>query len=704
MVRSSQYALISETTEGIVTSWNDGATLLYGYSPHEILGKGIELITPRDALDQEKQRESLAARGMSESGFRCTRLRADGTTVDVVMSMIPIYHRPGKIVGIATISRHLSDLEIEDSRFHALLEASTDAIVGVDDAGRIVFANEQAAVTFGYGADAIVGMSVESLVPHHTRERHAQHRARYFADPRSTALAQDSNLQGLRRDGTVFPVEISLASAVTAAGAIVMATIRDVTAQRMAAGRLRDSETQLRQLAEHANVVFALCQIEPFAYLYVSPSLHELTGIRPEQLAAHPDAVVAMVHSDDQERFRCQQRGSRECVAEDGVQYRIVRSDGDVRWVRVSTTPIADCDGTVVRTVMTMEDITDSLLASQALAKAEAAARAANQAKNEFLSRMSHELRTPLNAVLGFGQMLERDLEDADHKDSARHIVRAGRHLLNLINEVLDISRIEAGELSVSCEAVLVAEIVGEAVALMQPLAADAGVTVSATSGDPTQFVRADRQRLRQILLNLISNAVKFNHRGGDVCLAWRADADRVVIDVHDDGPGIDPALHDRLFAPFDRLGVEVTGVEGAGIGLTVTRRLAQIMRGEVSVRSAVGSGSTFSVELPASVAPHCDLDVVTPLDTGHSTASASRTVLYIEDNMPNVKVMESVMRLRPEWRLIHAGLASLGLELARAYGPDLILLDVHLPDGPGYNVLTELKSDVATAQTYIRE
>ena len=218
--------------------------------------------------------------------------------------------------------------------------------------------------------------------------------------------------------------------------------------------------------------------------------------------------------------------------------------------------------------------------------------------------------------------------------------------------------------------------------------------------GPLTEYALADRQRLRQILLNLISNAVKYNREGGGVSVTWSADGDdEVSITVRDDGPGISPDLYQRVFVAFDRLGAEARGIEGTGVGLTVTRSLTELMNGTLSFESAVGKGTTFKVGLPTANEPLASIpDHVAPKP--HDPAIAgSATVLYIEDNEPNVRVMESVLALRPEWRLIHAGLASLGLELARSQEPDLILLDVHLPDSSGQEVLASLKSDPRTAE-----
>lgn len=704
IVRSSGDAVISKTVEGIVTSWNLGATRLYGFTANDIIGKNIELTIPASARLAERHRHARVAEGVADTGYRCVRMRADGSEISVVMSMSPVRNRTGEIVGVASISRPVTELEVATTRLALLLNHSPDALVCVDEDGLIVLANDEACVLFGYDRQELVGKKVEELLPSDSRERHVKDRSNFFEHPSTLHLSDRQGLRGLRRDGSIFPAEISLAIDVTDLESIAIATIRDVTMQRESTDRLRDSETQLRQLAENTDFIISLRQLEPPGYVYVSPNVYDLTGIHAEEFLAHPEVALDLIHPDDQERFSTDHASASSSGYRSRSVYRMVRTNGEVRSFEIVSAPIISDDGRINRVLTTSQDITDRVQAAVELELAEASARRSNAAKNEFLSRMSHELRTPLNAVLGFGQLLERELQDAQQVKEVQHIVRAGRHLLNLINEVLDIARIEAGELSVSSEAVSVREVVGEAVALMQPLGIADGVEVSIPSFEPHVFVLADHQRLRQILLNLISNAIKYNHRGGGVWLSWTKENETITIAVRDDGPGIALALQDRLFEPFDRLGVEASGVEGTGIGLTVTRSLAQLMRGDVLVSSDVGRGATFSVALPATEEPRLEMSEAALLRATIPSVGSSRsnTVLYIEDNIPNFKVLESLMRSRPSWRLLHAGLAGLGLELARTHLPDLVLLDIHLPDGSGYDVLTALKGDPSTAHIMV--
>jgi signal transduction histidine kinase/CheY-like chemotaxis protein len=330
------------------------------------------------------------------------------------------------------------------------------------------------------------------------------------------------------------------------------------------------------------------------------------------------------------------------------------------------------------------------------VAERTAAATRANQAKSEFLSRMSHELRTPLNSILGFGQILEMDELRARQRECVQQILTAGRHLLALINEVLDISRIEAGRLRLSLEPVGVAETVQGAIDLARPLATPRGVELRVELPDPGRHVLADRQRLHQVLLNLLANAVKYNRESGRVGVACVETApSRLQIRVTDTGRGIRPEDMPRLFTPFERLGAESDGVEGTGLGLAMAKHLVEAMNGTIAAESEVGVGSTFTVDLPLAAAPVAELP--RPEPPAAAVAGGAGVVLYIEDNLANFRLVEHVLQLRPGTRLLSSMQGQLGFELARDHRPDLVLLDLHLPDLPGEEVLQRLQEEPRT-------
>ena len=418
-------------------------------------------------------------------------------------------------------------------------------------------------------------------------------------------------------------------------------------------------------------------------------------------------------------------------------KYDIRRPDSeggafDVRYWSPINSPVLDADGNLACIIHRVEDVTEFVLLKQFgteqqqltadlqqhnarmeaevlqrsrdLQEANRRLRAADTAKSEYLSRMSHELRTPLNAILGFAQLLELDELRTDQRESLGHILSAARHLLALINEVLDIAAIEAGRLPLSLEPVAVADVVAEAVGLIRPLADQHGVLLVSSGERCAEHVLGDRQRLKQILLNLLSNAVKYNRAGGSVQLACeRGAGERLRVKVIDTGPGIAPESLEQLFVPFERLGGEQLGVEGAGLGLPLSQGLAEAMGGALEVATTLGRGSTFWVELPLAESPvqraERDQDGSAAAQDHSRRAGPTLTVLYIEDNLSNLQLVEQVLSRRPGVTLISAMRPQLGLDLASEHHPDLVLLDLHLPDMSGEEVFRRLQTSPKTAE-----
>ena len=330
------------------------------------------------------------------------------------------------------------------------------------------------------------------------------------------------------------------------------------------------------------------------------------------------------------------------------------------------------------------------------LALAKRVAEDANRAKSEFFSRMSHELRTPLNVILGFNQLLEMDALTGPQRESTAQIGSGGRHLLALVNDVLDIARIEAGGAGMlSPEKIDLGSVVGDVLGMVRPLADSARVQLLPPDGTGDRAVRADLQRLKQVLLNLLSNAIKYNRDGGTVAVGCSdATGGMVRVSVTDTGPGIAPERMHRLFAPFDRLDADQSGKAGTGLGLTLSKGLVEAMGGTMGADSTLGGGSTFWFELPGvqRVAGLVE-EPLPPVRGGEGRSAATGTVLYVEDNPANFRLVERVLQLRPGVRLLSAMQGRLGLALAREHRPDVIFLDLHLPDIPGAEVLRELKA-----------
>ena len=345
-------------------------------------------------------------------------------------------------------------------------------------------------------------------------------------------------------------------------------------------------------------------------------------------------------------------------------------------------------------------------LANAELVNANEEARSANQAKSAFLSSMSHELRTPLNAILGFAQILTSNTLPStleQKKEFANHILKSGRHLLTLINEILDLAKVESGTITLSMEPVALADILLECRTMIEPIAATRKVRVLFPDVDGA-VVMADRTRLKQVMLNLLSNAVKYNRDEGAVVLTCdQCTPTRMRLSVQDTGNGLSPEQVASLFQPFNRLGQESGAQEGTGIGLVVTKRLVELMGGEIGVTSSPGVGSVFWIEL-GSTAPRTSSLAERAAPGGGTTSAASgaefvpRLLLYVEDNPANLRLVEEIVAFRRDLRLLSAHDGHLGLQLARAHRPDIILMDLNLPGMSGFEVLRQLGADPETA------
>jgi PAS domain S-box-containing protein len=593
-------------------------------------------------------------------------------------------------------------LRRSEQHFRALIENGSDYIMIVDSTAAITYVGPSSERLLGWKPEEMLGMRPESLLHPEDAPSAYQALGTILENPGMVHVAE---YRMRHRDGRWRVFESygrTLLEDAADAGVVVNA--RDVTDRKLTEDELARQKAYFEEILDSIDAGVAVFDAEG-RFEYVTP-----TAIRDPELRGwvigRTNIEYGIRRGLPPELFESREQGVREAIAtRRPVQFEqaLVLPNGEQREMLRRVVPLLDGSGEVLRLVGYSVDISARKLVELELQKAKEEAERANRAKSEFLSRMSHELRTPLNGILGFAQVLERKGPTREQQGYVGHILKGGRHLLRLINEVLELARIEAGRISLSLEPIEVAGVVREALDLVRPLADPAGIRLEVEAfGERCRFVHADRQRLIQILLNLISNAIKYNRPGGRVrvsCAAIEEDQrSGVSIRVADDGRGIPPERVGQLFTPFDRLGAEQTETEGTGLGLALSQRLAEAMGATVLLERTGQEGSVFRIDLRSAADPlEGGPEAETPAADESSGAGAA-TILYIEDNLTNLSLIEAFLEEKPHLRTISALRGRTGLELAMARAPDLILLDLHLPDLPGEEVLRELRADRRTA------
>ncbi len=519
----------------------------------------------------------------------------------------------------------------------------------------------------------------------------------------------------IRKDGSRFPAVVSVTALRDDQGGIIGYLLigTDNTARMQVEEErvkleqsLRDQQFYTRSLIE--SNIDALMTTDPSGVITdVNNQMEALTGLSRDEL------IGSFFKNYFTDPARAEE-GIRQVLGEGKVtdyELTALSKDGTETVVSYNATTFHDRDGVLQGVFAAARDVTerkrwDKVLQENTLEleTAKAIAEKANLAKSDFLSSMSHELRSPLNAILGFAQLIESDTPGPTpaQKASIDQILHAGWFLLELINEILDLSVVESGRLTLSLEAVSLPEVLIECQAMIDPQAQKRGITMTFPTFSAPCYIKADRTRLKQVLINLLSNAIKYNQAGGTVVVdcALRADG-RMRISVRDTGLGMSTAMLAQLFQAFNRLGREASGEEGTGIGLVVSKRLVELMHGVIGAESTVGVGSVFWIELLCDASPHAGyIAAVNPSIPPIPIAPGpdSRLLLYIEDNPANLKLIEQLIARRPDLRLLTAQNGKDGINLARIYVPDVILMDINLPGISGIEAMKLIHLDPITA------
>ncbi|MEN3365057.1 MAG: hypothetical protein V7606_2331 [Burkholderiales bacterium] len=613
---------------------------------------------------------------------------------------------------------------------HAILNSANFSTIATDAQGVIQIFNLGAERMLGYKSEDVVDKMTPAAIsdPQELIVRAANLTTETGTpiSPGFQALAFKAargiediyDLTYIRKDGSRIPAIVSVTALRNLDNEIIGYLLigTDNTARKIVEAKqalldqeLRDQHFYTRSLIE--SNIDALMTTDPSGVISdVNQQMEMLTGCTRDELIGSPFKN----YFTDPERA---ETGIAQVLREGKVtDYELTAQarDGKQTVVSYNATTFHDRDRKLQGVFAAARDVTERKQIELTLQEnyvelenAKAAAEKANQAKSEFLSSMSHELRTPLNAVLGFAQLMASDTPPPSkpQKQSIDQILQAGWYLLRLINEILDLAMIESGKVTLSQEAMSLADVLHDCEAMIEPQAQKRGIRMTFPHFDNMYYVHADRTRVKQVMINLLANAIKYNSDGGAVIVECKMSSEnRVRVSVTDTGAGLAPEQLDQLFQPFNRLGQAAGSEEGTGIGLVVTKQLVELMGGVIGVSSTVGMGSVFWVELAATSAPVLAYDNSSePAIEGRSDATTKtlaprRTLLYVEDNPANLALVEQLIARRDDLKLITAIDGHLGVQLARTYQPDAILMDINLPGMSGFDALEILRRDPATA------
>lgn len=739
-------AVISTDAHAHVTLINPVAQSMTGWTQAQAQGRPIaeifHIVNKADRREATIPVARVLAMGTVQGLANHTVLIArDGKEYDIADSCSPLRDLQGSVIGAVLVFRnvtaeHAAQQNLRDSaaRVQTILNTVGDGIITLHaQGGTIESANPAVEHMFGYSAAELKSMSFGALIPELDQAQHDVALEHYSASPAALAMGHGREVMGLRKDGSVFPLEIAVSEMTLGKELYFTGILRDISARKQAEEALRKADAlqnaifsspNFSCIATDAHGVIQIFNVGAERVLgYTAAEMVNLVTpadiSEPAELVTRAQALGAELHADIKPGFEALAFKASRAI-EDIYELTYIRKDGTRLPALVSVTALRNAgsaDKAIIGYLLIGTDNTERKLAQDErhhlnnalqlkyveLEAARCTADKANQAKSEFLSSMSHELRSPLNAILGFAQLMDSGLPapTAGQKSSIEQILKAGWYLLELINEILDLALIESGKLSMSMEPVSLQEVLRDCQAMIEPQANQRGISMRFPKFKAPCYIQADRTRVKQVFVNLLTNAIKYNRTEGSLDVTFRpAGRRRVHVSVRDTGQGLSTQKLEQLFEPFNRLGQEDSNEEGTGIGLVVSKRLIELMGGSIGAHSTVGVGSDFWIELDLAD-PHSLILEATDELALHATPAAvgtnMRTLLYVEDNEANMELVAQLVDRRADLRLLRAEDGVRGIAMARTHLPDLILMDINLPGISGLQALGLLHDDPAT-------
>jgi len=668
---------------------------LLGWSAEDFLNDSVfrmELVHPDDLADLLEVLKTLFSTEKQKHEYRIRT--KDGSYIWVQDDIRVLQNTDGNYDGIVGCLTDVTDLKAAETslreselRHRAIFETVLEGIIMINTSGIVQDMNKAAEDIFGYPSQKVIGQNVSMLMPEPFSSRHDEFIANFLTTGEARVIGLRRSVQGLRSSGDVFDMHLSVAEVDLPDGRYFVGAVHDISKRVKAELALRNSQERLRMSQQFAKLGTWDWHIEKDE-LYWSSQVFRLYGIPNDGNELRHERFRDWVLPEDYELV---QQAILQCMKQGEAykcEYRIRLPNDTIRWLRDQGNVVRNREGHAVRMLGVTQDISVEKKSEEALRRAREEADNANQAKSHFLSSMSHELRTPLNAILGFAQLLSMSgkypLADRQAKQVGQ-IVQAGNHLMELINEVLDLARIEAGRLKLAFELVDIDDLLEECLDLSEALAAEKQINVTADTS-LIEAVWADKMRLKQVLLNLLSNAIKYNDNNGNVRLeVKRFDDDQVHFIVSDDGYGIALEKQSQIFKPFDRLGAEASKIEGTGIGLTLTKQLVEAMGGTLGFVSVLGEGSSFDVLMPIGAPAQSD-------EVLDESLMIKRKVFIVDPSNECKENLKRFNHLMNDLDLFFIGETDEYIQEIERNNPDLVLLDIEAFENSNKKVVETLR------------